>query len=68
MVPAPSGMRAVGDGARREAGVVGEATDPEDPVGVMGFMCKPDMPAAAGTVATCGIGETCGIAGSTFSR
>lgn len=66
MVPAPNGIRAVGDGARREeAGVVGEATDP---VGVMGFMCKPDMATVAGTMTACGTGETGGMAGSTFSR
>jgi hypothetical protein len=38
MVPAPRGIRAVGDGAWREDSV-GDATAL---VGVMGFMCRPD--------------------------
>jgi hypothetical protein len=50
MVPAPRGIRAVGEGAWRDDDV-GDATAR---VGVIGFMCRPDMPT--------------GMAGSTFSR
>jgi hypothetical protein len=50
IVPAPRGILAVGDGAWREAGVVGDATDPAtDTVGVTGFMCRPDVHTGAVT-------------------
>lgn len=61
MVPEPSGILAVGDGACREPGVVGEA---RDPTGVTGFIRRPDRIAAAGRA---GWRES-GIAGRTFSR
>jgi hypothetical protein len=67
MVPAPRGMRAVGDKARRpltDPGVVGDATDV---VGVMGFMWRPDTMAVA-VAGVCESGERWGMAGRTFSR
>jgi len=65
MVPAPSGILAVGDGAWRiEAGVVGDATDP---VGVTGFMCSPDVQVGAAMVVL-DSGDPGGGAGNTFSR
>jgi hypothetical protein len=73
IVPAPRGIRAVGDGACRlliEDGVpgteadVGEATDP---IGVIGFMWRPETIAGVGMVGREN-GEWGGIAGSTFSR
>jgi hypothetical protein len=67
-VPAPSGIRAVGDGAVRslfdrtrfkEAGVPGcEAVgEPTDVVGVMGFIRRPLMMAGAGTAGCIGVSD-----------
>lgn len=75
IVPAPSGIRAVGLGAAR-AGVPGSDAvgEPTDVTGVTGFMRSPLMTAAGvgaeGWVAVFGVesGERGGGGGSTFSR
>ena len=56
IVPAPSGIRAVGDGACR-AGVAGSEAvvgEARDTAGVTGFMRRPDMMAAGAWTAGCG--------------
>lgn len=84
MVPAPSGIRAEGDGAARplldrasvtEAGVPGTDVvgEPTEPTGVTGFMRNPLMMAAAsGCVGVADrdapAGECGGGGGKTFSR
>jgi hypothetical protein len=69
IVPAPSGMRAVGDGAARlviEPGVPGcdaVVGEPTDATGVTGFIRRPLMQAGAGTTGFAEVAEGGGGAG-----